>query len=256
MKYIKKADDFEEIDFDENLGDFGLDNIVDITTAFNDDTSFKNAKKKNVIQDTLGKKKESGAIDNNSEFPQNKQEVNNFNQGNILPPPPSLNLPPPPPLSGLPPPPPPPPMGLLPPPPPPMGLLPLPPPPMGMLPPPPPIGLPPPPPIGLPPPPSLGAAMPAAAGGRCTSCHIQLLFLNRSRILIRWPDSRKQWPKNTLAWIEEENLMNPQEEKMQMVVVVALQLSRWTWWRLWRPGSRLDSKSCTPMKATNDDPNQ
>jgi hypothetical protein len=39
------------------LGDFGLGNIVDITSAYNDDTSFKVAKKKNVIQDTLGKKK-------------------------------------------------------------------------------------------------------------------------------------------------------------------------------------------------------
>lgn len=67
MKYIKKADDFEEIAFDENLGDFGLSNIVDITTAYNDDVSFKNAKKKNVIQDTVGKKKESGPIDNNSD---------------------------------------------------------------------------------------------------------------------------------------------------------------------------------------------
>ena len=57
MKYIKKQDDFEEIQFDDNLGDFGLGNIVDIATAYNDDTSFKNAKKKNVIQDNVGKKK-------------------------------------------------------------------------------------------------------------------------------------------------------------------------------------------------------
>lgn len=170
MKYIKKADDFEEIDFEENLGDFGLSNIVDISTAYNDDTSFKNAKKKNVIQDTVGKKKESGPIDNNSAIPDNRAQANNYNQGNLLPPPPSLNLPPQtsPPSFGLPPPPPP--MGLLPPPPP-LGLPPPPPPPMlGLPPPPPPIGLPPPPPpIGLPPPPSMGAMMPAAgSGGRCT----------------------------------------------------------------------------------------
>lgn len=34
-----------------------MGNIVDIATAYNDDTSFKNAKKKNVIQDNVGKKK-------------------------------------------------------------------------------------------------------------------------------------------------------------------------------------------------------
>lgn len=57
MRYIKKEDDFEEIEFEDNLGDFGLGNIVDITSAYNDDTSYKNAKKKNIVQDTLGKKK-------------------------------------------------------------------------------------------------------------------------------------------------------------------------------------------------------
>lgn len=60
MRYIKKEDDFMEIDFEENLGEFGLGNIVELNSAFNDDTSYKNAKKKNVVQDTLGKKKESG----------------------------------------------------------------------------------------------------------------------------------------------------------------------------------------------------
>ena len=49
-----------DIDFEDNLGDFGLGNIVELDSAFNDDTSYKNAKKKNVVQDTMGKKKESG----------------------------------------------------------------------------------------------------------------------------------------------------------------------------------------------------
>lgn len=60
MRYIKKEDDFVELDFEDNLGEFGLGNIVELNSAFNDDTSYKNAKKKNVVQDTLGKKKESG----------------------------------------------------------------------------------------------------------------------------------------------------------------------------------------------------
>jgi hypothetical protein len=190
MKYIKKADDFEEIDFDENLGDFGLSNIVDISTAFNDDTSFKNAKRKNVIQDTMNKKKESGPIDNNSPTYDSRPEMNNYNQGNILPPPPPLGLPPPPPLGsiGLPPPPPPPLIGL--PPPPPIGLPP--PPMMGGLLPPPPMGLPPPPPpIGMPPPMS-SAPMPAGAGGRCTFLPMQLLCYNKSRTPTRWPVSNEQ----------------------------------------------------------------
>lgn len=167
MLYIKKSDDWEETTFDDNLGDFGLSNIVDISAAFNDDTTFKNAKKKNVIQDTMGKKKESGLMDTNSTNQDSKIESSNsYIQGNALPPPPTMGLPPPPPPSiGLPPPPPP--LGLLPPPPP-IGL---PPPPMMGIPPPPPppsIGLPPPPPpIGLPPP--ISSSLPAGAGGRCNS---------------------------------------------------------------------------------------
>jgi hypothetical protein len=49
MLYIKKTDDWEETTFEDSLGDFGLNNIVDISSAYNDDTSFKNAKKKNVV---------------------------------------------------------------------------------------------------------------------------------------------------------------------------------------------------------------
>lgn len=60
MRYIKKEDEFLEIGFEDNLAEFGLGNIVELDSAFNDDTSYKNAKKKNVVQDTLGKKKESG----------------------------------------------------------------------------------------------------------------------------------------------------------------------------------------------------
>lgn len=51
MKYIKKSDDYEEIEFGDSLNAFGLNNIVEIDSAFNDDTSFKNTKKKNVVQD-------------------------------------------------------------------------------------------------------------------------------------------------------------------------------------------------------------
>jgi hypothetical protein len=173
MLYIKKSDDWEETTFDETLGDFGLSNIVDISSAFNDDTSFKNAKNKNVIKDTLGKKKET-AQDNNNERIDHNQALPPPPQG--LPPPP-----PPPPSLGLPPPPPPP-MGLLPPPPS-IGLPPPPPPPppmMGLPPPPPP----PPPPIGLPPP--IGHSPPAGLSGRCNYPLIQPPYCNRLRIRTRW----------------------------------------------------------------------